>query len=213
MLPTASVVREAMAHAGIEPTDEQLRRAHYAATAAMDASGEVDYDIYHRVVASSCGVPGQHENRVFATLAEQFTGYAWLRVAPQAREGIENLLAAGFRVGIVSNSTGTVDQMLARTGICQVGEGDHVPVEVIVDSGVVGIRKPDPGIFRIALDSMGVTAGETAYLGDTARADVDGARAAGLRPFHFDPYGDCPDPAGDHEHLQRLDRFSELLTG
>ncbi|ONI70640.1 hypothetical protein ALI144C_49390 [Actinosynnema sp. ALI-1.44] len=213
LLPTTSVWRAAVAHAGIELTDEQLRRAHYAATAAMDASGGVDLDLYRRVVAQRCGVTDEFTQRVLAELDEHFTGEAWLQRAPHAAEGIERLLSDGYRVGIVSNSVGTVAEMLVTAGVCQAGAGDLVPVEVVIDSGVVGVRKPDPAIFGFALEHMGVTATETAYLGDTARADVDGARLAGLRPIHFDPYGDCPDQPDDHEHLQRFDRLSELLAG
>nr|WP_042185951.1 HAD family hydrolase [Kibdelosporangium sp. MJ126-NF4]CEL16991.1 hypothetical protein [Kibdelosporangium sp. MJ126-NF4] len=213
LLPTASAIRAALAHAGIEPTDEQLHRAHYAATAIMDASGGHDYTRYIRALPDSLGVPAEFAEKVQAELAAYLGGEPWLRRAPQAREGLQRMLDAGFRVGIVSNSVGTVDQMLRTAGVCQVGAGELIPVEVIIDSGVVGVRKPDPAIFRFALDHMGVTAAETAYLGDTARADVDGSRLAGLRPIHFDPYGDCPDPVDDHEHLQRLDRLPELLAG
>jgi putative hydrolase of the HAD superfamily len=213
LLPTAEVMRAAISHADIDPTDEQLRRAHYAATAAMDANGGLHRDIYRRTFAAACGVPREYEEVVCAAMAELFTGYAWLRVAPHARSGIERLLAAGFRVGIVSNSTGTVDEMLATTGTCQVGPGSGPAVEVIIDSGVVGVSKPDPRIFQLALDALGADSAETAYVGDTARADVDGSRLAGIRPIHLDPYGDCPDPAGDHEHLDRFDRLCELLAG
>ncbi|CAM3501353.1 HAD family hydrolase [Kibdelosporangium persicum] len=211
LLPSADVMRAAIGHSGIEPTDEQLRRAHYAATAATDAKTGTDEDVYRRAFAASCGVPAEFEAAVCELFTQSFTGHTWQRVAPGAKAGIERLLAEGFRVGIVSNSVGTVARMLATAGVCQVGAGPYAPVEVIIDSAIVGARKPDPRIFGFALTEMGVDASETAYLGDTARADVDGARLAGLRPIHFDPYGDCPDLAGDHEHLDRFDRLADLL--
>jgi HAD superfamily hydrolase (TIGR01549 family) len=52
----------------------------------------------------------------------------------------------------------------------------------IVISGEVGIKKPDPGIFRIALEQTGLRAAEVVYVGDT-QEDVDGAKAAGIRPI------------------------------
>ena len=44
------------------------------------------------------------------------------------------------------------------------------------------MRKPDPGIFRMALDEMGLSPGEVVYVGDTEE-DVIGARAAGIKPI------------------------------
>jgi putative hydrolase of the HAD superfamily len=69
---------------------------------------------------------------------------------------------------------------------------------------VVGVAKPDPAIFRIALDALGVPASDTVlYVGDSLRYDVAGAIAAGLQPVHFDPYGYCPAPEG-HRHVTSL---------
>lgn len=211
LLPSSDVMQAAIGHSGINATDEQLRRAHYAAIAALDANGSPDLEVYRRTFATSCGVSAEFAEAVYELLVERFNGHTWQRVAPHAREGIEQLLAAGFRLGIVSNAAGTIEQMLAAAEICQVGPGPSAPVEVIIDSEIVGVRKPDPRIFHFALTTMAVDPGETAYLGDSARLDVDGARSAGLLPVHFDPYGDCADPAGDHDHLDRFDKFCELL--
>ncbi len=54
--------------------------------------------------------------------------------------------------------------------------------EAIVISGEVGIRKPDPAIFRLALDATRLDPGEVAYVGDTSD-DMQGARAAGMHPI------------------------------
>ena len=53
-------------------------------------------------------------------------------------------------------------------------------MECIVMSSSVGIRKPDPRIFEIALKELDVTAAETGYVGDTISRDVLGSRNAGL---------------------------------
>ena len=77
------------------------------------------------------------------------------------------------------------------------------PVLAIVDSHVVGIAKPAAEIFRHALEPLGVPPEQAIYVGDTVRYDVRGARAAGLRPVHFDPFDLCPDRT-DHAHIHRL---------
>ncbi len=66
-----------------------------------------------------------------------------------------------------------------------------------MDSAVVGVSKPDPRIFRIALERSGLPASDAAYVGDYYEVDVVGARAAGMAPVLFDPIGaysgvDCP---------------------
>ena len=79
-----------------------------------------------------------------------------------------------------------------------------VAMGVILDSAVVGVAKPDPAIFRIALDALGVPADRSVlHVGDSLRYDVAGALAAGLQPVHMDPYGFCPAPDG-HPHVRSL---------
>ncbi len=93
------------------------------------------------------------------------------------------------------------------------GPGPGVRVGVILDSAVVGVAKPDPAIFRIALDALGVPAGGTVlHVGDSLRYDVAGALAAGLQPVHMDPYGYCPAPDG-HPHVRSLAGLATLASG
>ena len=91
------------------------------------------------------------------------------------KETIAELHDMGIRMGIVSNiiSTSLVPHLLNEYGIAQY-------MECIVMSSATGIRKPDPRIFAIAMEQMGVAAEETGYVGDTISRDVVGARNARL---------------------------------
>ncbi len=81
----------------------------------------------------------------------------------------------------------------------------------MVDSAVVGVAKPDPAIFGIALDALGVTRrGTVLHVGDSLRYDVAGALAAGLEPVHLDPHGFCPAPDG-HRHVRTLAELAQDL--
>jgi putative hydrolase of the HAD superfamily len=81
--------------------------------------------------------------------------------------------------------------MLARSGVCQQGEGAHVSMRVVIDSHVVGVAKPDPQIFDYALPHFnGFDRSRIAYIGDSVTMDIGGARAAGLHPILLDPYDD-----------------------
>jgi putative hydrolase of the HAD superfamily len=98
------------------------------------------------------------------------------------------LADTGVRLGIISNADGLIGQRLAEMEILQVGEGIGVAVECVIDSGAVGVMKPDPRIFRLALDAMGITPSDAWYVGDMPGIDVVGARAAGLYPVLMDPF-------------------------
>ena len=86
-----------------------------------------------------------------------------------------------FRLGVVSNASGTVRTAFERIGLARF-------FETIVDSGEEGVEKPDPRIFGIALERMGERPERAAYVGDIYRIDVIGARAAGLRAVLLDPH-------------------------
>jgi putative hydrolase of the HAD superfamily len=107
------------------------------------------------------------------------------------------------KLGIISNADGSIEEQLRRSEICQIGEGLGVPVLAIIDSTVVGVAKPAAEIFRHALDPLGISPAQAAYVGDTVRYDVRGARNAGLVPIHFDPYDLC-DSKDDHAHVRAI---------
>lgn len=110
----------------------------------------------------------------------------WCRVGEGVEEALARLKAAGIRMAVVSNSEGTVEAMLKSVGLDRY-------LETVVDSWVVGVAKPDPAIFRIALERLGVPASSAVMLGDVPAIDVDGARAAGVTPILIDPLDMYPD--------------------
>ena len=94
-------------------------------------------------------------------------------------------------LGVVSNASGQIEAVLRRSAVCQVGPGAGVAVRCVIDSHVVGVSKPDPGIFDHALVHFdGVDRARVAYVGDSVTMDVAGATAAGLHPLLLDPYDD-----------------------
>jgi len=104
----------------------------------------------------------------------------WCRVGAGVQDALGRLQAAGIRMAVVSNSEGTVEAMLKSVGLDRY-------LETVVDSWVVGVAKPDPAIFQIALDRLGVPAAAAVMLGDVPAIDVEGARAAGVTPVLLDP--------------------------
>jgi putative hydrolase of the HAD superfamily len=212
--PRAALVGTLESNGMTTVDDGDPERFHYDGVRHVDGHPPVaDGDhilTYTSGVAMGLGVAVGDVERASLLLAEQLDGMPWSQVLGGARTGLRALADAGVPVGVVSNSDGTVERQLLDTELCQVGEGAGVPVAIVVDSHVVGVTKPDPAIFHFALDAMGVDAAECLYVGDTVTYDVTGARAAGLRPVHLDPYRFCPQP-DDHLHVTHLAHLAAML--
>ena len=110
----------------------------------------------------------------------------WNAVIPGVPEALEALRAAGFRLIVVSNADGTVEEGLTRAGL-------RPHLHAVVDSQVVGFEKPDPRIFTHALSLHDSDPARTLHVGDMYAADVVGARAAGVHALLLDPHGDWGD--------------------
>jgi HAD superfamily hydrolase (TIGR01509 family) len=77
-------------------------------------------------------------------------------------------------LGVISNFYGNVHRILEEAGLAAL-------FTTVIDSGVVGVRKPDPAIFTLAVQQVGCTPTEALYVGDSFEKDMVGAHAAGLR--------------------------------
>jgi len=206
-LPTERKVRHALAAAGFALGPGGLARAHYAGMAGhdeQDAEYEELLPPYCRALAIDLGVPAdQMEDAVTRLVASFMEPESWTDLIEDAVATLPELRASGKKLGIVSNADGSVEARLRDAGVCQVGPGRGVEMDVIIDSGAAGVRKPDPRIFRMTLEAIGVDASDAVHVGDSLITDVGGARAAGIRPLHLDPFRLCP-YREDHEHLETL---------
>ena len=79
-----------------------------------------------------------------------------------------------------------------------------------IDSGAVGVAKPDPRIFELALALAGTTPERAVHVGDAYQYDVRGARAAGVRPVLVDPLGIRAD--ADCERVASLVEVAALIS-
>jgi putative hydrolase of the HAD superfamily len=107
--------------------------------------------------------------------------YLWRLVPPGLPEALSRARAAGLRLGVVSNSEGRLASVLARVGLAPF-------FELVVDSHLEGVNKPDPEIFRRALDRMQLRPDRAVYAGDIPEVDVLGARAAGMHGVLVDAF-------------------------
>jgi putative hydrolase of the HAD superfamily len=89
---------------------------------------------------------------------------------PGVREAVARLRALGLALAIVANWD---------CGLHAYLEHAEIAVDTVVTSAEAGVAKPDPAIFEVALERLGVPASRALHIGDSP-ADEDGARAAGL---------------------------------
>ncbi|MGH3255124.1 MAG: HAD family hydrolase [Streptosporangiaceae bacterium] len=221
IFPQPGLLLPSLFAAGVFPDVAALERAHYRAMVVQDLAATPPeagtwWRDYLTGYVAACGVPQERCGEVALQIADITRGHAWSHVGTGATSGLQALAALGLPMGVVSNSDGTVEAELRQLGVCYAPDGQRPPdtgvrVGVVVDSAVVGVAKPDPAIFGIALDAIGVPASHTVlYIGDSLRYDVAGALAAGLQPVHLDPYGFCPLPSG-HPHVRSLAELARTL--
>ncbi|MGA9355748.1 MAG: HAD family hydrolase [Terriglobales bacterium] len=91
-------------------------------------------------------------------------------------------LAARYRIAVISNADGRIEDVLQRCGIADC-------FLTITDSGLVGYEKPHPEIFRRALKSLDANPQESLYVGDLYSVDYLGATGAGMQAVLMDVPG------------------------
>ena len=165
------------------------------APAALGAATPAAWARYDALTAAGAGHPWR---ALMSTLlagagvaaAEDLAGWLWteqpranlwrrpiLEMVELARE----LAARGARVAVLSNSEGRLAELLVEIGIAD-------PFAVIVDSGRLGIEKPDRRIFEHTLAALGAPGAQPIqpiHIGDSWPADIQGALAAGWRAIWY----------------------------
>jgi putative hydrolase of the HAD superfamily len=135
-----------------------------------------------------------------------------LAVEPDVLETLDRLRADGKRLGLVSNIT--LLPRLIREDLDRMSLGSRLDGTVF--SSEVGVRKPDPRIFREALERLGASPAETVFVGDRLYDDISGAQAVGMRAVLTKQFRqeDDPDYAPDAviEHITELPQALERLS-
>jgi putative hydrolase of the HAD superfamily len=107
----------------------------------------------------------------FEALFSHYADPAAWRVFPEVAGVIEEARAAGLRLAVVSNFDFRLHGILA-------GHGLHF--DEVITSADARARKPDPAIFRTALERLGLQPHEVLHAGDSPVADIEGAAAVGI---------------------------------
>ncbi len=196
----ADRMTEAFAAEGIEREGEAIRTAERRARVRLDpivseqgtTEGVDVMRTYLRLILEELGVAwdGQGPRLADRLRALGRVERLWGEPDPDARAVLADLRRRGLAVGVISNSDGTAEESLRVAGLLDA-------VDFVLDSHLVGVEKPDPRIFRLALRRAAVAPDDAAFVGDLYSVDILGARRAGMTGILLDPIGawgerDCP---------------------
>jgi putative hydrolase of the HAD superfamily len=131
-----------------------------------------------------------------------------IRPLDGARETLETLARQGIRRALICD-TGFSPGRVVRKILESAGLLEFLEVQIFSDEA--GVPKPNPRVFRLALDPFGVEPNGAVHVGDLRRTDVAGARAVGMGSirirWHQDDQSEHPDAdvvADSHVHLREL---------
>ena len=206
-----------LARLGVAATADAVERAEWSARVRLDpelaaARGvsterRATGDRYLRYLLHGLGVT---DEAVVETITAWHRSYnlpvgVWDGPNPGAAEALALARDHGVRTAVISNSNGSVRAILERRGLLP-------SLEFVLDSSAIGVEKPDPRIFRMALERSGLAPDEAVYIGDIYSIDVVGARAAGMQAVLLDP-GRCWGARDCHLAPDVLGAVRLILTG
>jgi putative hydrolase of the HAD superfamily len=119
-----------------------------------------------------------------SAFAQQYYGhYQQVRRPVAGALALLQALKPGYKLGIITNNRLAEQQEKLRH------LGMHKLVDALITSEEVGVPKPDPRIYHVALQRLGAEAAQTVMVGDNWTADVIGALAVGIRPVWLNRTG------------------------
>lgn len=118
---------------------------------------------------------------------------------------LQRLRQEGYRLGLISNASDDND---VQTLIDKANLRDYF--EVILTSAAVGLRKPHPRIFQMALDALQVSPRQAVMVGDTLGADILGAHNLGMPAIWITRRADKEANRSHEETILPEERISSL---
>jgi HAD superfamily hydrolase (TIGR01549 family) len=209
------------------------RAALWATTCELPFFAAADFELFYqhysglleelhlRVLAGTCsyaearrlrfeGLLARYQPTATAAAAERLADAYYVQY-PRQRQPVPGALALlqalrpHYRIGIITNNrTAEQADKLRFLGMTDL-------VDALVTSEDVGVAKPDPRIFHVALQQLDARSEETVLVGDNWVADVLGALAVGIRPLWLNRAG-APRPLAEVAEITSLEPLAEVLT-
>ena len=131
--------------------------------------------------------------------------HLWTHMDPETPAALDRLRELGYRLAVISNADGRVEDLIRDAGIWD-------RFEFVMDSEVEGVEKPDPEIFRRACRRLEVEPWECLYVGDLYPVDILGSRKAGLHAVLLDPLSSLDYPVDRIQSVADLPAYMHRLS-
>ena len=142
--------------------------------------------------------------RIARRVYDEFGDAGRWRAYVDVEPAFARLRARGLQLGLISNWERRLAGLIDGLGLAGY-------LDVIVSSAEVGLHKPDPRIFELACERVGVSPAAAAHVGDHHYADVLGATAVGMVPVLIDRHGSGEAPRPGERFLTSLDALETVL--
>jgi putative hydrolase of the HAD superfamily len=214
--PDACIEAAVLAEFGIEADAAAVGAATAAVSARMNGAEPID----HRLHSASAehyleylrelnagwlrefGIDPYHPG-LFERLCERKDHPSRFYLFEDTIPALERLRAAGLRIGLVSNWSWFLQEILDANALSPL-------LDCTIVSARAGYRKPHPAIYQLAIEALDLPAAAVVFVGDHPHADVHGPQAAGMTPVHIDRYG-YYEPMPGVARITRLDELIDLL--
>ena len=211
----AGVYRQGLLEAGIDITEKDLERALLVETQAgawwniEDPFEPTEENSWQRILAFDAAVLKRAghpdlDDVVFRKIEEAFARRSAWYVYPDVMPSLDAVRAEGIRLCVISNFVWGGPELLHDLELAS-------KFDSLVVSARVGFQKPNPGIFKVALERMHVEPEHAWHVGDSYRADVVGARRVGINGVLIDRSGNDPARAREKHEDAELTVVTDLF--
>jgi putative hydrolase of the HAD superfamily len=143
----------------------------------VEKNGVIGKEVVYPELVDQLRITGVASDELLADYRTHYPEFA--SPSPGAVATVKALHDRGIRTGVVSN--GNVQVQNAKLDAIDLRNA----LDTVVISEAVGLRKPDPAIFALAIGNLGLAAHEALFVGDNPAVDIVGAAAAGLQTAWF----------------------------
>jgi len=143
--------------------------------------------------------PDKNQTQTASEMHFDYTARS-LKARPQAIEVLTYLKSYGYRTGLITNCSIEIPSMWSDTPFDPL-------IDVAIFSASVGVQKPDPPIYKLALEQLAVKPEDCLYIGDGDCQELTGAAAVGMQPVLI------RDPDEDSSDVHRVDYEGQNWNG
>ena len=204
LFPNRDRIHAPLADRGLTPDPTVLRKLERTTKNQFDArmvkDGSTDHSFWWMFYTQLLQEVGLHDDAIRDQLVSNIRQSAnWDIIPPGTREHLQKI-GEHYKLSVISNADGKIEDVLTRCNIADC-------FQTITDSGLVGVEKPHPEIFRQAMQKMNAAPEESLYVGDMYSVDYLGATGAGMQAILMDV------PGAYHERgVARVGSLDELRS-